>query len=225
MKPLDSTVLSWTLVIGAFVSWPCAAQLSYEEYRRSTSPESQLEKALHVLDNPKWYDTDDTLRAILKNNARQEPAKRDPDPISRFIRERELTSLGIVLQAGLPPEELRRLLIKYLTHHNPQVAQYAYEGLVEKRLWSIEKSIDYARTQSSPATWASILKLRGDGRSATKELELARTYVLARLAERPPSPSPNAYVTQVDSHFDAEVCAVLVRARSQIKWSISPVWS
>lgn len=190
----------------------CSAQMTHEEYRRSLTPENKLKEWLHVLDDPAWYEKAAWIQAIIQNNERQEPAKRVSDPISGLVRTHEVSCIGMVSEADLPPTELKNLLTKYLQHHNPEVASFAYSRLVDKRLWSIEQAMEYARQQKTSSAWWAILDLRGDELSPQRKLEIARTYLTARLAEPPPPPSPRADLPRPRLTFDADVCAILVKS-------------
>ena len=130
-----------------------SATVAEPPHRPSMTPEEwekyqnrdKIAEALNILDNPEWYEDDWVIREKREQNARQSEDKRTP--IEGYIREREVTAIGTVIETDLPRDKKQELLTKYVSHHNEGVGKRSFIALLRSGMWVPKQAVAYVREQ------------------------------------------------------------------------------
>jgi hypothetical protein len=152
------------------------------------TPADRLAEAVRILDNPEWHEDDWVVLHHQEQNARQSQDKRTL--IDGYVRDRETTAIGTVIDAAMPLEQKRMLLTKYLSHHNKGVHTQALIFLINSGIWSTDEAIAYIR-QNDPTSrgWNLLLGWLPDAVPAATRKEIARHVLIE--AQREPRVEPS----------------------------------
>lgn len=172
----------------------------------NVTDDAKLARAIQLLENPNWHETDRDIARLRERDARNPDV---PSRIPGIVRSRETQAIRDVVGASIGDAEKTQLLERFLNHNNALVVGTSLSGLVEHGYWSVEKGIDFAERETDSKLLGVVFSAARKARSPEAALvALARRLLKERLAA--PEATPKEPIGYLRGHVELDYVRTLL---------------